>query len=630
MSKARMIGAGAGGTQYGVLTSTDQGGGDKKQGLVSTTNSPVSLDAFIRIRGGGHNRNWIFCMNQLGGVGRRWGQASGPGNRGGVSMNCQRLAYRRRIRYPPKPCGAQARGWGVGVKYPPLCRPEQVADPDAPQPWGQSASGAWNTPLVHAHVVPVPSAQVFDRACGWQDPSAAPAVNGLLFYGSDDGKVHAVSAHDGKEAWAFPLTGGAPVTQLVWTQTSDSGDSLIRYGCEDGKVGGIKLSAAGSPVGQWALDASDYTYPPPPQLPPIAVTSASVTALLQISFADDPGLEKSPLLLVVAVKGTDPLGPPWVLCVLSGGSTVDSSSGNLIPPKTTTAIQAEDVAVVGGMAYSGTTRALPTTDDDSLLMYWATKDHIQTATLGLKTPFVGVARRGEAWPKYPDGVEVGGPARLGMAIAWPTSSKDPHLYCTGGNHLYALNALTGDVMWNYDTGGPVESIPVASEDGNTVYVKSIVNTSQGLEQEWVYSLHTDGGVQWSTLLNDDARCCPACSTGRLPPPSSLALTQSTKQVKGALYCGTWDGQVASLDVDHGSVMWNLQVVYGGQSVVSTPVLSPYVYCNDKFPSGMLLYVNTSTCQEDTSDKGVIAAMCYAGATATYGACCPAFDPGQCR
>ena len=117
-----MMCAGAGGTQYGVLTSVNQGGGDKKQGLVSTTNSPVALDSHIRVRGGGHNRNLLFCMNQLGGVGRRWGQASGPGNRGGVSANCQRLAYRRRLQYPPKPCGAGTRGWGAGTKFKADCR----------------------------------------------------------------------------------------------------------------------------------------------------------------------------------------------------------------------------------------------------------------------------------------------------------------------------------------------------------------------------------------------------------------------------------------------------------------------------------------------------------------------------
>ena len=62
-----MMNAGAGGTQYGVLTSGNQGGGNKKQGLVSTTNTRVGLDAHIRVRGGGHNRNLLFCMNQLGG-----------------------------------------------------------------------------------------------------------------------------------------------------------------------------------------------------------------------------------------------------------------------------------------------------------------------------------------------------------------------------------------------------------------------------------------------------------------------------------------------------------------------------------------------------------------------------------
>ena len=130
MSKARMITAGAGGTQYRVLTSLNQGGGSKKQGLVSTTNTRVDLASHIRIRGGGENRNWLFCMNQLGGVGRRWGQASGPGNRGGVSADCQRLAYRRRQQYPPKPCGSETRGWGVGVKYLPLCRPVLDVDTD--------------------------------------------------------------------------------------------------------------------------------------------------------------------------------------------------------------------------------------------------------------------------------------------------------------------------------------------------------------------------------------------------------------------------------------------------------------------------------------------------------------------
>ena len=142
MSKARMMGAGAGGTQYGVMTSVNQGGGDKKQGLVSTTNTRVQLAHHLRVRGGGHNRNLVFCMNQLGGVGRRWGQASGPGNRGGVSLACQAMARWSRINNPPKPCGAQVRGWGSGVKFPPIC--EVGAAAPAPGPPSTDTCNKWD------------------------------------------------------------------------------------------------------------------------------------------------------------------------------------------------------------------------------------------------------------------------------------------------------------------------------------------------------------------------------------------------------------------------------------------------------------------------------------------------------
>ena len=95
MGKSIIIGAGA-----SQLTTRNQGGGDKLQGLPPQTNTPVELSWAIRGRGGGENRNWIFCINQLGGVGRRWGAAAGPGNRGGVSLWCKQTAEMYRRRYP--------------------------------------------------------------------------------------------------------------------------------------------------------------------------------------------------------------------------------------------------------------------------------------------------------------------------------------------------------------------------------------------------------------------------------------------------------------------------------------------------------------------------------------------------
>ena len=135
MSKSRVIGAGAtigranrGG---GFNTAGNQGGGDKLQGLVSTTNRPVVFSSYVRTRAdGGDSRNWVFCTNQLGGVGRRWGQAAGPGNRGGVHAVCKHHAHRSRQRYPRRP--KQSSGWGsplvhranaVVVRDPPTLQP---------------------------------------------------------------------------------------------------------------------------------------------------------------------------------------------------------------------------------------------------------------------------------------------------------------------------------------------------------------------------------------------------------------------------------------------------------------------------------------------------------------------------
>ena len=74
--------------------------GDKLQGLPPQTNTPVSLAWAILSKGGGGQRNRVFCMNQLGGVGRRWGQASGPGNRAGVSVQCFQTAKRYETLFP--------------------------------------------------------------------------------------------------------------------------------------------------------------------------------------------------------------------------------------------------------------------------------------------------------------------------------------------------------------------------------------------------------------------------------------------------------------------------------------------------------------------------------------------------
>ena len=107
----------AGGTVY---TTGNQGGGDKKQGLVSTKNLPIDGAAVTRIRtraDGRSRRQQVFCMNQLGGVGRRWGQAAGPGNRGGVSAACAATALQSQLAHPVPTRMAQVSLAGLVLRY---------------------------------------------------------------------------------------------------------------------------------------------------------------------------------------------------------------------------------------------------------------------------------------------------------------------------------------------------------------------------------------------------------------------------------------------------------------------------------------------------------------------------------
>tara|TARA_B100001093_G_C26567035_1_gene901266 strand:- start:423 stop:887 length:465 start_codon:yes stop_codon:yes gene_type:complete len=71
MPRIRTMGAGLGGsTANNVNVNANTGGGNKKQGLSTTTNKRVQfVSNAIKNRSYGENRNVIFCMNQLGGIG---------------------------------------------------------------------------------------------------------------------------------------------------------------------------------------------------------------------------------------------------------------------------------------------------------------------------------------------------------------------------------------------------------------------------------------------------------------------------------------------------------------------------------------------------------------------------------
>ena len=87
MSKCRSMYAGSSGSVYNANAMHPGNGNGKWQGLVSTTNMRSSIIPYVRTRADSNNRNVVFCMNQLGGVGRKSTMFASTAD--GVKLPCQ-------------------------------------------------------------------------------------------------------------------------------------------------------------------------------------------------------------------------------------------------------------------------------------------------------------------------------------------------------------------------------------------------------------------------------------------------------------------------------------------------------------------------------------------------------------
>ena len=79
--------AGSSGSVYNANAMHPGNGNNKWQGLVSTTNMRSGIIPYVRTRADSDNRNVVFCMNQLGGVGRKSTMFASTAD--GVKKPCQ-------------------------------------------------------------------------------------------------------------------------------------------------------------------------------------------------------------------------------------------------------------------------------------------------------------------------------------------------------------------------------------------------------------------------------------------------------------------------------------------------------------------------------------------------------------
>lgn len=96
-------------------------------------------------------------------------------------------------------------------------------------------------------------------------------------------------------------------------------------------------------------------------------------------------------------------------------------------------------------------------------------------------------------------------------IIAPALQTDEQIFVgTADNHLYALDAASGDLQWEFPTGHSIWAQP-AYEDG-VVYVASLDNSIYALDAE-------SGEMRWQTTLGGSIASHPVLSDGTLFVPS---------------------------------------------------------------------------------------------------------------
>ncbi|UCE96752.1 MAG: PQQ-binding-like beta-propeller repeat protein [Candidatus Bathyarchaeota archaeon] len=114
--------------------------------------------------------------------------------------------------------------------------------------------------------------------------------------------------------------------------------------------------------------------------------------------------------------------------------------------------------------------------------------------------------------------------------------------------LYALNASTGLPIWNYTTGGPIASSPTVAN--GTIYV--------GANDGLLYALQDSGALLWTY------------STG-----APIGMSSPTVSDIGVVFIGNLGGKVFALNAKNGAHIWNFTT--GGGITTSPATAHGMVY-----------------------------------------------------
>ena len=375
-----------------------------------------------------------------------------------------------------------------------LYKYSDVLDKSYPTLNSDSPAGQWamfRHDLLHSGVADstgaLPKGQVqWTFSTGGVVQSSPTIVDGMVYFGSADGKIYAVDAVSGNEKWEYQ-TGS-------WVLSSPAVvDGVVYIGSNDGRM--LALDAlTGKQI--WSFRTP---YP--------VVSSAAVADGIVYFGADDYNLyaldAKTGRQLWKFQTGHQIRSSP---VVANGIVYLGSADGNLyaLDVKTgkfrfhfTSATTDSTVAVSGSTVYFGNSNGLLFAIDGqarnwpleyNLRPYWI---QLWAMHLAPQPPPIS----GLIW-----GVKLGLTSHSSPALLNNT------LYLGIDTRLVAYDVQNHDTLWSFPTGGRIESSPAVA--GNTVYI--------GSDDGKIYAIDATSGQElWDLAAGDKVISSPAIGNGIL-------------------------------------------------------------------------------------------------------------------
>ncbi|MEO8663160.1 MAG: PQQ-binding-like beta-propeller repeat protein, partial [Bryobacteraceae bacterium] len=134
------------------------------------------------------------------------------------------------------------------------------------------------------------------------------------------------------------------------------------------------------------------------------------------------------------------------------------------------------------------------------------------------------------------------------------------------NNIYAVNAASGQQIWKFATGGPVPATPAV--DGGLVYAPSYDGKFYAVDEK-------TGKLRWKFTTGGEKRFEAKGLHGMQPKNQTIAdifdvYLSSPTVGQGAVYFGSGDGNVYSLDAASGQLRWKFQT---GDVVHASPAFA---------------------------------------------------------